>query len=165
MTRKINIITHLSAWVILFIIFPLLLYIDSFYDDIFLKRSLFQFIILIILFYLNYFFLIPKLFFKNKKLEYYVSIIFTILLFVFIFNQFDNYIGKPTEFKNSKQCPNENLSHENFLSENHDLTISNQPSIPDFRIFPRPSKKWPLYNFLLISLLISGFSLGLRLSE
>lgn len=157
LNKKFKILLHVSTWMLLFGVFPLLLYIDSLYDELFLKRSIFQAIIFILLFYTHYFYLIPSFFFKKKQLEYYSFFIALILISAIIFIEFENHYLK------------DNFSHFPTKPLNKNKVDDNKDSLFEFHNNfihrPRPSKIWPLYNFLLISFLISGFSLGLRLSE
>jgi two-component system LytT family sensor kinase len=156
MNKKTIIIIHLAVWLIMFGFFPLLIYIDSMRDTIFLKRSIVQTLIFISIFYLNYFVFIPKFFFLKKKIYFALSAVFTIILALFIFNYYETkFESQMNAFKNKMHI--EKKQYPDF--ENIDKTQL-KPIIKH-----RPSKKWPYYNFLLITLLISGISLGLRLSE
>lgn len=161
LNRKLYIVLHIAAWVVLFGIFPLLLYIDSMYDELFLKRSIFQAIIFLILFYSNYFILIPKLFFRKKKFEFYSVFIGLIIISAFLFTKFEkhNMMDFPKEMNNEMFPPQRTFNNDNRLLPDH-FNINRRP-----KELHRPSKRWPLYNFILISFLISGFSLGFRLSE
>lgn len=165
LNKKKKIIIHLAVWLVLFGIFPLLLYIDSFYDDIFLKRSLFQVVALSIIFYTNYFILIPRFYFKNKNLEFYSFLIGLVLLFLFVYTEFEIKLMENSGFNNHIEMP-----HSHICQKSKDDKALYSPLFK--RDFPemekkrgKPSKRWPLYNFLLISLLISGISIGLRLAE
>lgn len=166
LNRKLQILLHISLWSLMFGIFPLLIYIDSMYDTLYLKRSIFQAVIFLILFYSNYFILIPKLFFKKKQIEYFSFFIGLIIISVFLFIKFENInYNKINNFKN----------HEVFHDSKGNDKFDKMPPPPlnfnpvtinkMFLRGPKPSKKWPTYNFLLMSFLISGLSFGLRMSE
>ncbi len=155
MNNKIKILIHIAIWGILFVFFPLLIYIDSMYDTIFLRRSIVQTIIFICIFYLNYFILIPKLYFKNRIIAYVTSIFFLLILSVFIFNYQENI----------NDAKMESMRNEMHFGKDFKPGFENSEKNKMPKFSPRPSKKWPYYNFVLISLLIAGISLGLRLSE
>lgn len=116
------------------------------YDIPFLKRTLLQTFFYILIFYINYLILIPYIFFKtSKKINYFLSLVILIISFTIIFDFTGNIfpIHKKPEFENKRP--------EFFQNER--------------KKFPKPSKRWPTYNFLITSVLISGFGLGLRFSE
>jgi len=141
------IIIHILIWLIFFVVFPILLYVDSMYDVPFLKRTLLQTLFYILVFYINYFILIPIILFKsNKKINYYFSLLVLIIGFTIFFDYTGNHL------------PINNKKHEFEFK-------SNYTERDKIKVFPRPSKRWPTYNFLITSLLISGFGLGLRFSE
>lgn len=156
MNKKIVILIHIAVWTVLFGFFPLLLYIDSDYDPVFLERSIVQAGIFIILFYFNYLVLIPRLIFNKKIFSYTLAISLLLIICLFVFNYFEQINEKKRiRFRDDKQF------EKKFIPE----CAAKEKNIfkPQFK--PRPSRKWPYYNFMLISLLISGISLGLRLSE
>lgn len=155
MNNKNKFLIHIAVWGILFGFFPLLIYIDSMYDTIFLRRSIVQTIIFISIFYLNYFILIPNLYFKNRLIAYLTSIIFLIILSVFIFNYHENI----------NEAKMESIRNEMHFGKDFKPRFENFEKNKMPKFLPKPSKKWPYYNFVLISLLITGISLGLRLSE
>jgi two-component system LytT family sensor kinase len=86
---------HTAGWCLLFFL-PVLLYPVRFNDDRFINRELIDKAVLIILFYVNYYFLIPR-FFEKKKYLTYVSL--TILAFLIYLAQYvtirTNYITRP----------------------------------------------------------------------
>ncbi len=146
---------HIMIWLIFFIFFPILLYIDSRYDVPFLKRTLLQTSFYIAIFYINYLILIPYIFFKYvKKIYYYFSLLILILGFTILFD----ITGKIFPINHRKNNPEFHLKEIEFRDGE---TFRDKEKIA----FPRPSKKWPTYNFLITTILISGFGLGLRFSE
>jgi two-component system LytT family sensor kinase len=167
LNRKLQILLHISLWLLMFGIFPLLIYIDSMYDSLYLKRSIFQAAIFLILFYSNYFILIPKLFFRKKHIEYFSFFIGLILVSVFLFIKFESYNhNKINSFKNHQLLHNSKSSPE--FDKTPPLPPINFNSLNMNKMHlkgPKPSKRWPTYNFLLMSFLISGLSFGLRMSE
>lgn len=155
--KKLHIFLHIAGWAILFILPSYFLYMDSSHDVLFLIRTYLHTIALAFVFYVNYVWLAPKLFFKEKKVHYFISAIlliaFTTLLFAFTNNQLN---PKP-EWEKEMDIQ---------MQMRQDLSINKPPDMPspDTKK-PKPPKGWPIYNFLLNSFLITGFGLGLRFSD
>lgn len=147
--KKPTVFLHLFSWIILFILPNYLLYIDSghdkFPDIIFLIISFTQILAYAVVFYVNYFWLIPHFFFKNKKWIYFLSVIVLIIGIGFLFD-LSRSDGPPRN-----RPP---LSSETNLL----LQPENEPR-------PHRSMKRPTYDYFLISIILSGFGLGLRFSE
>lgn len=89
------VVMHAAGWCLLFFL-PVLLYPVRFNDDRFINRELINKAVLVILFYVNYYFLIPR-FFEKKKYLAYASL--TILAFLIYFAQLvtirANYFPRP----------------------------------------------------------------------
>ncbi|HBF88529.1 MAG TPA: hypothetical protein DDX39_07800 [Bacteroidales bacterium] len=143
--RKLVFSLHIVAWIILFILPSYFLYIDSSNDDKFLVRSFYQTGIFILIFYINYFWLIPYFFFKKRKSLYFLFASVLIVIMSFVYEKFDN-----NPMRENKMMP----PPEFIMKMNQDI-----------KKHPRPSKNWPTYNFILTSVLISSFGFGLRFSE
>jgi two-component system, LytTR family, sensor kinase len=95
-----------------------------------------------IIFYVNYFFLIPRLYFKDKRALYLISAVLFIALMYLISDEVGSWV-----FDKLKQREVTD-SLKNLSERNHE---------------PRPPFRqiW-MINFLFTSVLISGFSFGLR---
>lgn len=148
--NKIYILLHISAWLLLFIIPPIYLYIDSNYEIFILKRSYLQSLVYISLFYLNYFILIPFLY-DRKQTTFYV-----VLLVISIFLGTVGFIKIDRMYQPSKRFP---------FRPNGEMGLRIPPLPPENGMMKKemsPPIAWPVYNFVLISLLSSGFGLGLR---
>ena len=142
--RNLQLFLHIIGWIILVII-PAYLFSDDFTTNpSYFFHTYFQLFIYALIFYLNYFLLIPKLFFKNKKLSYF-------LLAAFIISAFYSsiYISDKIYFEPTKDFKR--------FDETMDKMMKEHP-------MPRPSRSWPIYNYFLTSFLITGFSMGLRFS-
>lgn len=150
MKNKIQLVLHLSAWIIIFILPTYLLYLDSMDDLNFLLRSLFQIALFILIFYLNLLWFAPKYFFRSNKAKYFIIAVSTIIISTLVYNTYENYFFET----NKKQPPNKEF-----------FKMPPPPNSLSFRKMPHPSKSWPIYNFALNALLISGFGLGLKISE
>lgn len=152
--KKVQILLHLLVWAVLFIFPSYLLYIDARQEVNFLYHSYVQTTTYAIIFYINYLVLIPFLFFRRKKLLYFVSAFLLVILMVLLM-----------EIPNSYLMPNKQLPpDQTFMAPPRPQERSGVKPPPHFERMPRPFKGWPLYNYLLISFLISGFSLGLKFS-
>lgn len=134
---------HIAAWTVLFFV-PIYLYsLNSERDTFIIARIYLRTIVFLLIFYVNFFFLIPRLLFKQKPLYYYIC---ATLLVVSL------YIA--SEAVNWKY-----LVPEHFKVERSE--INRTPG--DFR-GARQFYRFDLYNFMFTSILISGFSIGLRMA-
>ena len=64
---------HVAGWCLLFFL-PVLLYPVRINDDRFISRELIDKSVLVILFYLNYYLLIPRFFEKKKYIAYFLLV-------------------------------------------------------------------------------------------
>ncbi len=142
--KRLLILLHLSACALFFILPIYLITTDSGRDTIFIARFFSQAIIYVLLFYLNYFWLIPYLLFKNKKVQYYLIIVSIIIAFFFASTAVNTYIIQHQENPRQQEAFNKIAK--------------------EYRL-PKPSRKYELFNYLFTCTLICGFSLGLRMSE
>jgi len=147
--RKINlqIFLHIIAWMILFIVPTYFFYLDSAGNSPFINRAIIQTAIYFVIFYLNYLWLAPKLFFNNKKVKYFIYAGALVILMSFFESTFHRQF--------SPKPPLQQEIFKDFTRE-HDKKIGKPP---------RPSKNWPLYNFILTATLISGFGIGVRIAQ
>ncbi len=94
-----------------------------------------------IIFYTQYFLLVPKLFFNKKRPVYFISS--TILIIGLSIGT--DILSRPPPERNPEMHPNERIRNEDIPQE--------------------PPKSLPLYNFLITSFMVSGFGLGLGFSK
>ena len=137
---------HIIGWTI-FIILPLyFLIFYSQHDSSFLYRVYTQTIIYVLIFYINYLWLIPKFFIKkgNKKL-YFLSAAALIVVFYFVIETSNTYIFP-------RKAEDKRIEAE-FNKLSKEMSI------------PKPPKQWHIYNYLFTSFLITGFSMGLGLTN
>jgi two-component system, LytTR family, sensor kinase len=153
---KLRVALHIAIWLTLFIIPTYLLFVDSGNDSSFLIKALEQTTIYVIIFYINYLWLAPRFFFRHRKILFFVlSVLFmtlaTIVVQVTILSKFDE--------KDKRDV--------HWLPPS-DIRFRNMPPLHFSHMEmkrPKPSKNWPLYNFMITGLLISGFGLGLGFSD
>jgi two-component system, LytTR family, sensor kinase len=142
--NKLIILLHVLVWLLILILpFYFILYNSDFEKKMFLNAYL-QLISYALIFYIHYFILIPKLFFKNKRLIYFLSGFALIIILVF---SVENYT-RPPRF----------MHHD---PPSFDKMIPPPPNEGEHQHEP-PTRNIPLFNFFITSLLVSGFSLGLR---
>ena len=152
--KKVHILIHAMIWIILFFFPSYFLYRDSHNDVNFLWLNYTQTILYFITFYVNYLWLIPFFFFKRQKILYFLVAMILVIAATIMMESvhssfFKQKFGQGQEFQPRKMMPG-------------------QPRmfIPDgMAPGARPAKGWPVYNFILITCLVTGLSLGLRFSD
>jgi two-component system, LytTR family, sensor kinase len=147
--KRLQILLHILAWGIIFVV-PIYLFSgesDKKYS--FLAHAYIQNVFYVIVFYLNYFLLIPGLFFKDRKWLYALSATVLIVSLSLVLFQSDRYYFRPRDEKK--------------LFEREIQKLIKEEGEP--RQMPKPLKSWPIYNYILTSFLITGFSMGLRFSD
>lgn len=109
-----------------------------------------------LIFYFNYLLLIPRLFFRNRKLWYFVS---AIVLIIFatsaIYYSFNRRPPMPV------QGPG--VSH--VQPARPVPALEPHREVPPFNNRPKPPMNLPLYNFIITAMMVTGISLGLRFSD
>jgi len=140
--KKLPVFLHIAAWSILILLPMYFVTIEVGRDRFFVQMVMVRTFIYVTIFYLNFFWLIPRLFFKNKKWQYYTSIVTIIIAFYFV-NMSINHIVFFRDEKNNKE------------------TI--EKTIKEFKI-PKQAWKFDIYSYMFTCILISGFSLGLRMT-
>jgi len=140
--KKLYITLHILAWTILFFLPAYFLFSDPGYNHFFKIIFYTQVFAYALIFYLNYFWLLPKFFFSRKKGLYILwTTVLIIGLYVII------------EFSNNVFFSNENKIYNDKFN-----TIAKEYNLP------KPTRKGHTINYLFTSILISGFSIGLRVS-
>lgn len=97
----------------------------------------------VVIFYVNYFWLVPKYLFKGKIWFYLTSIVITVLALYFLSEVVNNSI---------------------FVTDNNQMNALIDKIVKENHI-PKFPKSFRVYEFFLTSFLISGFSAGLRMSN
>ena len=155
--KHTSIILHIAIWLILFIFPAWFLYVDSSRDHVFLFRTFTQIFLYAVIFYANYLLFTPKFFLVRKKLLYFVVALSLVAIATLVndrvFHAVDNH---------NHEGQNELGMHPRFQPP---------PGIPYMPkdLFPtehkRPSDNWPMYNFIITTLFLSGFGMGLGFSD
>lgn len=142
--KNLNIILHVLAWAILLIIPLFILYAYGNADIKKLGHPYVSMLGYLVIFYANHFWLIPRFYFKNKKKLYFLL---AVLLVVIIWGGL--------LYVNSYVLPKFNPERGNFDELFRQLEESGRIS--------RPPKHFRLLNYIFTSILITGFSFGLRI--
>jgi two-component system, LytTR family, sensor kinase len=144
--RKLGIALHILLWVIIFI-FPIYVFYTFGFTDI---RQLSHFYVNAItyglIFYINYLYLAPRLYFNNKKWQYFlvVTLLITVLFFLMIMIS-DHLFA---DHEREKQF-------EEIMKK---LNDGREHTRPPFELFK-------VVNYLFTSIMITGFALGLGFME
>lgn len=144
--HSLPIILHSLAWLLL-IILPQFI-IDKYWGNnnfiawrFYLGAALYG-----IIFYINYLWLVPNFYFREKKAVYFITA-FTVIVVLYIL-----FI-----------LVNQNLFHDH--ERDKQITEAFEKLAKD-KVIPRPPmKQLQLYYFALISIIVSGFAIGLRVIE
>lgn len=141
------ILIHVFAWMMLFLL-PILFLNDTF-DRLFDRTSIIVMTKSIVIFYLNFFVLVPKLLLKKKVLPFFASLLLLIVLNTLIYNE----PRRPERFEKF-----ENKEHFN----------------PDFKDFPerpqkpidgKPFRRNNVLGGVFFAALFLGISTSLKLAE
>jgi hypothetical protein len=158
-SKAFVVILHIALWLIFFII-PNYVVIwqeenGSHYYLFILKKTLFY----VFVFYLNYSVLVPFLFFRNRKLLYFIVAAFTTFL-LFMTSEVVIETTRP-RFEHDKK------HYDNRFKESDETRFVQGEEQTPFPKHPhRPPPRWPLtYNNLLTFFLLSGAGLGLRFAD
>lgn len=136
---------HIAAWTVLFFV-PIYLYsLDSERDTFIIARIYLRTVVFLLIFYVNFFLLIPRLLFRHKSLYYYICATLLVVS-LYVANEAVNWkYLVPEQFKVERRAINNNEPRE-------------------FKFGPRHLYRFDIYNFMFTSILISGFSIGLRMA-
>tara|TARA_R110001583_G_scaffold1670_2_gene12984 strand:+ start:1734 stop:2846 length:1113 start_codon:yes stop_codon:yes gene_type:complete len=111
---------------------------------------------LLVVFLINRFFLLPKLFFKGKKTIYFIS---TVTLIIFTTLAFYSFEINNSSNRNTPSERIENLEFQNTSPR----FLENRPPPPNKRE-NRPQPIPAYANFLILAVLLVGFDAGLQIS-
>ncbi len=151
--KNVHIVLHVSAWLI-FIILPQFVINRYWGENHFIPWSFFANIIIYgILFYINYLWLIPRFYLNGKRL-WYLALVVVVIVLLFLLNSYLDDLLKHGSI--DKPMP------EPVFSERPDFSPKKKP--PEMSN-PPPKQQLEAYFFLLISFIVTGFSLGLKLIQ
>jgi two-component system, LytTR family, sensor kinase len=142
--KRLELILHIAAWTVLFFIPVYLFSLDTTPDAFFMARVYLRTFIFAILFYINYFLLVPRLLFRQKKIAYYITAIALIAGLYFINSKSNDLITDSPGFRPQRE------EFEKIKKE--------------YKFMPKHPWRFDVYNFMFTSILISGVSIGLRMA-
>jgi two-component system, LytTR family, sensor kinase len=145
--KKLYILLHILAWAFLFILPYYLVNFNSESSMSFLKGVFIRTLVYVFLFYLNFLWLIPKLLFNKKAKAYFLALGIVITLMYFVVDNGQKHFFRQAQRDEEMRQPQ---------------SINRSPD--DNKIYRRPPMQLHLYDHLLISLLVTGFSIGLKVS-
>ncbi|MFN8256335.1 MAG: histidine kinase [Bacteroidales bacterium] len=140
--KKIPVLLHVAAWSVLLLLPTYFIGIEQGRDRFFVQMVIVRTFIYVVLFYLNFFWLIPGLLFKNKKWQYYITLLLLITSFYVANISVNRFLFEQDEKNNRQQI-------ENVIKEHN---------------IPKRGWQFDIYNYIFTSILISGFSIGLRMT-
>lgn len=144
--KKLTVALHVLAWSILVFIPRYIIHTYGSGDTHFLYQFYANTVIYGSIFYLNYLWLVPKLFYRENKLMYILIAAGVIVVFYFIMWYINDHLfADPAHDKELTKFMED-------LSKNNDHI---KPPIKQFRI----------YNYFYTSVLVTGFSLGLGVMQ
>ena len=145
--KKISVALHVTAWIIVIII-PL--YLSNAFDGGGKQHRLYQFYVhcfsAAIIFYVGYLWLVPKFFLQERKITYVVILVGLILATYFITSFINDYFL------------HDPMQEEKIREAFKNLADNDKGIRPPMKIFG-------FYNHILVSILISGFAIGLGVME
>ncbi len=144
--KNVFTLLHVVAWIMVFIL-PLYFFSSAWArNSSFLDRYYVSACVYGLLFYLNYFFLVPRLYFNNRR-AYYILVAAAVIAILFFVEGFlTSHIFHQTNTEKEVQAMLQNYAAQHNLSK-------------------PPFAQFHLFQFILVSILITGFSIGLRISE
>ena len=137
-------ILHIAAWILLFAVPIYLFSLDTNPDEFFRVRVFSRTFIFVLIFYINYFLLVPRLLFKQKRVGYYVAATALVLSLYFVNHKINDFVSNRPKYRTEREKMDK-LSKE-------------------LKFIPKHPWRFDLYNFIFTSVLISGFSIGLRMT-
>lgn len=145
--KSIAILLHATGWIILFILPQFLITGGLFEDTRTTFIIFFNTFILGILFYVNFFLLVPWLMNSSRWLLY-IIVAATLIASMGLASSrtFEKVFAPPTEFRDHRQPPG---------SANREMEVKRR----------RRGEGMAIYNFFITSVLVSAFAVGLRYAE
>jgi two-component system LytT family sensor kinase len=155
--KKVHVILHAAVWLILFILPAYLLFIDSGNDKSILRQTYVQIFLYAVIFYANYLLLTPQLFFMRRKVLYFIAAISLIVLATVINEVTFKAYGfrRPDDNREMMMRPGMQPPPGVPLMPWNEFSAKHR----------RPSANWPMYNFIITTLFLSGFGLGLSFTD
>ncbi|WP_319501745.1 histidine kinase [uncultured Draconibacterium sp.] len=144
--NSLPIIMHLLAWLVL-IILPQIIISRYSGNNSFIAWGFYVNAFIIgVIFYINYFWLVPKFYLNNKKALFFLLAIVVVICFYFVLDYSNHIFHSPDRDRRIAESIEEQARNEQ-------------------RFQRPPFKLMQIYGFTLLSIVIVGFSIGLRAIE
>lgn len=143
--RTLTILMHLLVWLVLIILPQIIISRFSGNNNFIAWGFYINAFIIGIIFYINYFWLVPKFFMKNKKPIYFVLALIVIFSFYFVLDFTNQALHKPETEQRLSESAEEGVRERRFQR-------------PPFKLFQ-------IYGYSLLSIVIVGFSIGMKAIE
>ena len=140
--KKLTVWLHFAAWGLIFLIPLYFLFTDTQHNSYFYSQLYTVVFSFVVIFYINYFVLVPSLFLKGKRIWYFIAAALLIACLYFVTHKINNYM-----LANGQRDPEIEAF---FTKMNREKRI------------PRPMANMPIINFFISTILLTGFSMGLR---
>ncbi len=143
--NKLPIIMHMLVWIVLFIL-PQILISRYSGDNNFIAWGFYVFVFIIgVIFYINYLWLVPKFYMANKKPMYFMLALVVVFCFYFVLDFSNKALHNP---------------------DRDPRPTEERVEAPREQRFQRPPfKLMQIYGYSMLSVVIIGFSLGLKAIE
>lgn len=142
---KLNILMHLLVWLVLIILPQIIISRYSGNNSFIAWGFYINAFIIGVIFYINYFWLVPQFYMKNKKTLFFLLALAVVVCFYFV------------------------LDFTNQMTHNPDrerrVVESIEEGVREHRIQRPPFKLMQIYGYSLMSIVIVGFSIGLKAIE
>ena len=143
--HSLPIIMHLSVWLVL-IILPQIIISRYSGNNNFIAWGFYANAFIIgIIFYINYFWLVPKFYLKNKKALFFLLALVVVVCFYFVLDYSNHFFHNPERDRRVAEAIEEETREQRFQRP--------------------PFKLMQIYGYTLLSIVIIGFSIGLRAIE
>ena len=143
--RTLTILMHLLVWIVLIILPQIIISRFSGNNNFIAWGFYVNAFIIGIIFYINYFWLVPKFYMNNKKTIYFVLALLVVFSFYFVLDFTNQALHKPETEQRISESAEEGVHERRFQR-------------PPFKLFQ-------IYGYSLLSIVIVGFSIGMKAIE
>lgn len=139
--NRLHILLHVLAWIFLFFLPQYLMMLAWGRGGMMSGRLYFNTAVYALVFYINYIWLIPQFFLKDRKWMYFLLVVLTVFALYWVSDYGNHYLTTQDE--------------QRFMEALREIWKKNN--------FPKPPpRQLHVYNYLITSFLVSGFAVGLR---
>jgi len=143
--NKLPILMHLLVWIVLIILPQIIISRYSGNNNFIAWGFYVNAFIIGIIFYINYFWLVPKFYMNNRKTIYFVLALVVVFTFYFVLDYTNQALHNPDRERRVAESVQEGVREQRFQRP--------------------PFKLMQIYGYSLMSIVIVGFSIGLKAIE